>query len=93
MKSRIMKALSAQPHAPIISQDPKIIAKEYKTWRIRMMYSLFIGYAVFYFTRKNLSAVMPALSADLHYSKTELGVLWSGLYLSYGISKFANGIL
>lgn len=36
---------------------------------------------------------MPALIDDLGYSKADLGILASILYISYGISKFISGIL
>lgn len=93
MLDKIFSVFKIPNAKPLKTDDPAQISKEYNYWRIRIMYSLFIGYAVFYFCRKNLSAVMPALGAELHYSKTELGLLWSGLYLSYGISKFLSGIL
>lgn len=84
--------LKAQPAAAPIADRAEVDAK-YRHWRIRTMYAMFIGYAVFYFCRKNLSASTPALIADLGLTKTQLGSIWSLLYLSYGISKFVNGIL
>ena len=30
---------------------------------------------------------------EFHYSATELGLLGSSLYLTYGIGKFVNGVL
>jgi OPA family sugar phosphate sensor protein UhpC-like MFS transporter len=89
---QIMKYLLNQPDIDLI-QDPQVIDEKYRYWRIRTMYTVFIGYAIFYFCRKNLSAVMVPLSQDLGYSKTQLGILWSSLYLSYAVSKFANGVI
>ena len=74
-------------------QDPAEIASTYRHWRIRTMYSMFIGYAVFYFCRKNLSSATPALIHDLGLTKTQLGSIWSMLYLTYGVSKLVNGII
>jgi len=92
MWNRCCKALALQESiAPLTNSDE--IKRLFKHWRFRTMAALFIGYAIFYFCRKNLSAVMVPLGAELNYSKTELGLLWSTLYLVYGISKFANGIL
>jgi glycerol-3-phosphate transporter len=84
--------LKVQPPAPRI-QEVNEIKKVYRHWRIRTMYGMFIGYAVFYFCRKNLSAATPAIIQELGYSKMQIGTIWSLLYLSYGVSKFANGIL
>lgn len=36
---------------------------------------------------------MPGLIEDLHFTKGELGLLGSILYITYGISKFASGVL
>lgn len=36
---------------------------------------------------------MPALMADLGYDKAQLGILGSVLYISYGLSKFASGVM
>lgn len=81
--------------APYIEplQDPDQIDKQYHYWRIRMCYSLFLGYVVYYFTRKNFAAIMPLMGADLGLNKTQLGILLSVFSLSYGISKFMAGII
>lgn len=84
--------LKAQPATTPIA-DKETVDRSYRHWRIRTMYAMFIGYAIFYFCRKNLSASTPALIADLHLTKTQIGTIWSALYLSYGISKFVNGAI
>lgn len=52
-----------------------------------------MAYAVYYFVRKNLSAVMPAMEKDLGISKSQLGGFLTAHDLLYGTSKFANGYL
>jgi OPA family sugar phosphate sensor protein UhpC-like MFS transporter len=74
-------------------QDQKLIAKKYKYWRIRIFYSMYIGYVFFYFTRKSFTFIIPQLVSDLGYSYSDLGLLSTILYLSYGASKFVSGIL
>lgn len=83
--------LKPAPYQPI-TKPPKQIDHDYRQWRIRILYSLFMGYVVFYFTRKSYTFVMPYLAKDLNYSFEELGILSSALYLTYGISKFLSGI-
>lgn len=73
--------------------DPNQIDKSYRYWRLRIFYSMYIGYAMFYLTRKNLDFIMPSLIHDLHISKIELGILGSAFYIIYGISKFISGML
>lgn len=81
--------------APYITeiQDPNEVAKKYRFWRFRILYSMFIGYALYYFTRKSFSLAMPGISADLGFTKAELGILGSIIAISYGFSKFFSGIL
>jgi len=86
-------SLFRPPEALRAIRDPAEVSRLYAHWRMRTMYAMFIGYAVFYFVRKNLSAATPAIIAELGYSKTQIGLLWSGLYLAYGLSKLANGVL
>lgn len=81
--------------APFIDEieDPEEVRTKYNYWRIRIIYSTFIGYALYYFTRKSFTFAMPGLIEDLGYDKSQLGLLASILSITYGISKFASGIL
>lgn len=74
-------------------EDPKVVAKNYRYWRIRIFYSMYLGYAFFYFTRKSFTFAIPALKINLGYEMVELGMLGSIFSIVYGISKFASGVL
>ncbi|MDF2576592.1 MAG: putative hexose phosphate transport protein [Chlamydiales bacterium] len=74
-------------------EDPATIDKEYKYWRMRIFYSIYIGYTFFYFSRTSYANTKPALGAALEYSNSELGIITSAFAMSYGISKFVSGIL
>lgn len=80
------------PHIPEI-QSQETVTKDYKYWRHRIFYSLLIGYAFFYFTRRSFTFAMPGLIADLGFDKSQLGILGSVLSIAYGMSKFLSGIL
>lgn len=58
-----------------------------------MFSATYIGYVVFYLMRKNISTSLPAMSRELGYSNTELGILGATLYVTYGIGKFVNGVI
>ena len=88
----LLARLLPPPPAPPVT-DPQEIARLYRTWRARVLYSLFIGYGAYYFTRKNLPGASAALAADLHLSNTQLGLLGTLLYVTYGVGKFVNGVL
>ena len=80
------------PHAKQI-EDQELVEKNYKYWRLRIFYAMYVGYAFFYFTRKSFTFAMPVMISELGMTKTQLGYLGSTLYFTYGISKFVSGVL
>lgn len=80
------------PDQPIIKSKAEI-DKTYHYWRIQLMIISYIGYAVFYFTRKGFNFVMPAMLQDLGLEKADIGVMGTAFYLTYGISKFLSGVI
>ncbi len=72
--------------------DSQNISSKYRYWRWRIFYSMFIGYSLFYFTRKSYNFVMPLMLDELGFSKASFGILGTVLYLTYGISKFVSGM-
>ncbi|HRD55013.1 MAG TPA: phosphoglycerate transporter protein PgtP [Parachlamydiaceae bacterium] len=91
--SFILDFLKPAAVAPERIQDSEVVEKKYQYWRIRILYSTFIGYAFYYFTRKSFSIAMPGIIQDLHFDKSQLGLLGSIFSVTYGFSKFASGIL
>lgn len=69
------------------------IQKKYKYWQWRTLITLMIAYMLYYFLRKNLSAVMPALEAELGITKTSLGLFLTLNGIIYGLSRFINGFI
>jgi len=87
----ILNLLNPDPAIDEI-EDPAAVKKLYRYWRIRILYSIFVGYALYYFTRKSFTFAQPGLR-ELGFDYSELGLLGSLLSISYGVSKFASGIL
>ena len=81
----------ATPAAAIT--DPEQIRREYAYFRPRILFWTTIGYAAFYFVRKNLSMAMPVMEEQLGIDKTSLGLFLTLHGVLYGISKFGNGIV
>ncbi len=65
----------------------------YRYWRIHLMISMYVGYGVFYITRKSLNFALPEMLADLGMSYSDFGLLGTLFYLTYGASKFISGIM
>ncbi|MCB1066865.1 MAG: MFS transporter [Simkania sp.] len=79
------------PLAPLTDQEE--IKKSYRYWRLRVFYSMYIGYAFFYFTRLSFTYAMPVLITDLGFDKGQLGLLCTIASVSYGVSKFLSGVI
>src|SRR3954451_3233117 len=68
------------------------VARAFRGWQYRILITALIGYALYYFVRKNLSVAMPAMEKDLGITKTDLGLFLTLHGLFYGVSKFINGM-
>jgi glycerol-3-phosphate transporter len=65
----------------------------YSYWRLRIMYSIMIGYAGFYLLRQNFTMAIPYIQNDLGYSKTNIGWVVSIAAIVYGVGKSIFGVL
>lgn len=79
------------PAKPLL--PPEKIDSTYFRLRLQVFVSIFVGYAAYYFIRKNYSMAMPYLIDNYGYSKAQLGFVGSALMLAYGVSKFVMGII
>ncbi len=83
-----------RPEAPLAPiQDAEARRRAYFVWRWRMFAGFFLGYAVLYFCRKNISNALSPMGADLGLTNTQLGAVGTTLYVTYGLGKFANGVM
>lgn len=67
--------------------------KRFLNWQTRTILISMIGYAIFYFVRKNFSVAMPALSAEYGINNKSFGWIIMAGSLVYGFSRFVNGYL
>lgn len=72
--------------------DSKTIAK-FKSWQMRTILVSMIGYAIYYFVRKNFSVAMPGLTAQYGITNTSFGIIIGIGSLVYGFSRFINGFV
>lgn len=63
------------------------IMSVYKSYRLKALFSVFIGYLFYYVVRNNFALSTPYLMDELHLSKTQIGLLSSCMLIAYGISK------
>ena len=77
-----------QAHKPRLPEDQ--IDPKYKRLRWQIFIGIFIGYAGYYFVRKNFGLAIPFLVEE-GYSRGDLGVALSAISIAYGLSKFLMG--
>ena len=65
---------AALPAATMLT-DPAEIKRKYSRWQTRVLIFSIVGYATFYFVRKNFSIVQPFIGRDLHIDKSHLGLI------------------
>jgi len=92
--SRLIAAVRTQPDAIVtLNYAPPEIDRQYSYWRIRILATTIVGYALYYFVRANISLPLKSMGAELGYTKEQLGIITSIGGVTYGISKFINGLL
>lgn len=65
----------------------------FKYWQIKTIAVSMIGYAIYYFVRKNFSIAMPGLTAEYGISNTSFGIVIAIGSILYGVSRFINGFI
>ena len=68
-------------------------SRSFNHWQLRTLIITMVGYALFYFVRKNFSVAMPGLTAEFGISKVSLGLFLTLHGIIYGLSRFVNGII
>ena len=84
----IFKPAPPKPPLPADKVD-----SAYKRYRIQVFLSIFVGYAAYYFIRKNYSMAVPYLMEEYGYSRAQVGFVGSALMIAYGLSKFVMGLV
>lgn len=91
--SWFIRLFAPAPAAPAQLTDGAEIQASYRIWRTRVLISTIIGYALYYFVRKNLAVAMPVMGKELGITKSDLGLFLTLHGVLYGLSKFFNGPL
>ena len=67
--------------------------KKFKYGETRTIIVSMIGYALYYFVRKNFNTAMPSIEATFGITKTQLGIFLTLNGVIYGVSRFVNGFI
>ena len=66
--------LKAPPDAAPISDKRELDAR-YRYWRRHILLTIWLGYALFYFTRKSFNAAVPEILASNVLTRSDIGLL------------------
>jgi sugar phosphate permease len=88
----LLRPLRLPPAAPPLD-DPAEVARLYRYWRLRVMYAMTTGYALFYLLRKYLSMAAKPISDEFGFTNTQWGPLLTVSTIVYALSKFLAGVL
>ena len=91
MINAILSWFRPDPIVPRLS--PEDIRRRYPALRWQVFEAAFVGYALFYVVRNNLSVVAKEMGAALEYDKSMIGDILAATAISYGIGKFLMGYL
>src|SRR5262245_53688720 len=91
--SNLLRLFRPDPPAAVILSDPAQVKSRYRYWQTRILIASIVGYALFYFVRKNLGVAMVVMGKDLHIEKDQFGMFLTIHGLLYGVSKFLHGFL
>ncbi|NZC83390.1 MFS transporter family glucose-6-phosphate receptor UhpC, partial [Escherichia coli] len=71
--------LKSPPDAPPITDKPALDAR-YRYWRRHILLTIWLGYALFYFTRKSFNAAVPEILASNVLTRSDIGLLATLFY-------------
>jgi OPA family glycerol-3-phosphate transporter-like MFS transporter/OPA family sugar phosphate sensor protein UhpC-like MFS transporter len=74
-------------------EDRETVDELYARSRNEALIGSMIAYGLFYVLRKNLSVAAPLLIQQLGYTKEDIGAINGKLYITYGLGKFASGLV
>lgn len=87
----LLRIFEPAPAIIPITGTPEEIKAHHRSWERRIIVATILGYATYYFVRKNLSIAMPVMEKSLGITKADLGLFLTLHGVLYGVAKFVNG--
>jgi OPA family sugar phosphate sensor protein UhpC-like MFS transporter len=88
----LLRVFATGPDRPLIP-DQQRIDTLFRSYRMRVMLAITVGYAFAYTCRLALSVVKKPLIDEGIFSPSELGLIGSALLYTYAFAKLVNGFL
>jgi sugar phosphate permease len=69
------------------------VKSQFKSWRKRIFFTVWITYMIYYIGRTNISIAKPFIITEYGISATVMGLIGSTFFLAYAFGQFVNGFL
>jgi MFS transporter, OPA family, glycerol-3-phosphate transporter len=89
--TKVKKFFAPAPHINPVPENE--VNHLYKKYRWSTLESTFLGYAMFYLVRNNMSTVAKNIEGALHYDHSMIGSILAVTAVMYGLGKFLMGSL
>lgn len=77
-----------------VSTDETEVKKQFKSWRTRIFFTVWITYMIYYIGRTNFSIATPLILDEYpEISKVLIGFVGTTFFLAYAFGQFVNGFL
>ncbi|MBC8183382.1 MFS transporter [candidate division KSB1 bacterium] len=91
MITKLKQFFAPAPHIEPVPENE--VRHLYKKYRWSTLESTFLGYAMFYLVRNNMSTVAKDIEGALHYDHSMIGSILAVTAIMYGLGKFLMGSL
>ena len=89
--TKLKQFFAPAPHIEPVPENE--VRHLYKKYRWSTLESTFLGYAMFYLVRNNMSTVAKDIEGALHYDHSMIGSILAVTAIMYGLGKFLMGSL
>ena len=69
------------------------VKSQFKSWRMRIFFTVWITYMIYYIGRTNISIAKPFIMSEFGISATVMGLVGTTFFLAYAFGQFVNGFL
>ncbi|MBY8989912.1 MAG: MFS transporter [Candidatus Lokiarchaeota archaeon] len=69
------------------------VKSQFKSWRMRIFFTVWITYMIYYIGRTNISIAKPFIMSEYGISATVMGLVGTTFFLAYAFGQFVNGFL
>ncbi|MCL2888643.1 MAG: MFS transporter [Elusimicrobia bacterium] len=91
--NKLVSLFKPMSDAQLPLTDEQQIKKTFRKMRIKMFFAMYLGYVMYYFTRKNIAPVANVFKEQAGITIAQYGLMGTIAYGAYGVGKFISGML